>query len=68
MFRVADPLNTPKSRNLVPCYLDFEPKSGGDQPELTELYFIGFFPFLFRIEEDIFLRFSFYLDDIVSDK
>ena len=32
---VAHGLYTPKSRNLVPCYLHLEPKSGGDQPQLT---------------------------------
>ena len=35
VFRVAHALNTPKSRNLVPYYLHLDPKSGGDQPQLT---------------------------------
>ena len=35
LIHVAHPLNTPKSRNLVPCYLHLDPKSGGDQPQLT---------------------------------
>ena len=35
LIHVDHPLNTPKSRNLVPYYLHLEPKSGGDQPQLT---------------------------------
>ena len=35
LIHVVHPLNTPKSRNLVPCYLHLDPKSGGDQPQLT---------------------------------
>ena len=38
VFRVAHALYTQKSRNLVPCYIDLAPKSGGDQPQLTQLY------------------------------